>query len=191
VPKPRGGLATSGVWRKHPQNRSDTRRPAGDEGHPQLLLRPSFWGRRPIPRVRSAESDIKLIPPCCRSRHYTLAKDPTRTCELGSNRTSFGHDPLERVRQPAPGPRASGAGDAVSARARAWVPGHGPSRRWTPGAPDMRERLTAQILAERDMLEAWPGFDQEPMLELHLDRVLITLTEARDGQPAGHTVWTP
>jgi hypothetical protein len=30
------------------------------------------------------------------------------------------------------------------------------------------------------------------MLELHLDRVLITLTEAQeDGLPAGHTVWTP
>ena len=31
---------------------------------------------------------------------------------------------------------------------------------------------------------------QEPMLELHLDRVLVMLTEAGDGLPAGHTVWT-
>jgi hypothetical protein len=55
----------------------------------------------------------------------------------------------------------------------------------------LRSRLTNQILSERDMAEPWPGFDQEPMLELHLDRVLITLTEGRDGLPAGHTVWTP
>ena len=55
----------------------------------------------------------------------------------------------------------------------------------------LRERLTTQILAERALAEPWPGFDQEPMLELHLDRVLITLTEARDGLPAGHTAWIP
>jgi len=53
----------------------------------------------------------------------------------------------------------------------------------------LRERLTTQVLAERGMPQPWPGFDQEPMLELHLDRVLITLTEARDGLPAGHTLW--
>jgi hypothetical protein len=55
----------------------------------------------------------------------------------------------------------------------------------------LRERLTNQILAERGLVQPWPGFDQEPMLELHLDRVLITLTAAREGLPAGHTVWTP
>lgn len=55
----------------------------------------------------------------------------------------------------------------------------------------LRERLTSQILAERGLAQPWPGFDQEPMLELHLERVLITLTEARDGLPAGHTIWTP
>lgn len=55
----------------------------------------------------------------------------------------------------------------------------------------LRERLTIQILAERNMAEPWPGYDEEPMLELHLDRVLITLTETRDGLAAGHTVWRP
>jgi hypothetical protein len=55
----------------------------------------------------------------------------------------------------------------------------------------LRERLTNQILAERGLVQPWPGFDQEPMFELHLDRVLITLTEARDGLSAGHTVWRP
>lgn len=54
----------------------------------------------------------------------------------------------------------------------------------------LRERLTNQILVERQLVEPWPGFDLEPMVELHLDRVLITLTGARDGLPAGHTVWT-
>ncbi|HZU73683.1 MAG TPA: hypothetical protein VE990_13015 [Acidimicrobiales bacterium] len=57
--------------------------------------------------------------------------------------------------------------------------------------PSLRERLTAQILAERQLSQPWPGFDREPMLELHVDRLLITLTQARDGLPAGHTVWTP
>ena len=57
--------------------------------------------------------------------------------------------------------------------------------------PPLRERLTAQILTERSMSEPWPGFEKEPMLELHLDRVLVTLTEARDGLTAGHTVWVP
>lgn len=55
----------------------------------------------------------------------------------------------------------------------------------------LRKRLTTQILAERDMAEPWPAFDQEPLIELHLGRVLITLTEDRGGLPAGHTVWTP
>lgn len=57
--------------------------------------------------------------------------------------------------------------------------------------PSLRERLTAQILAERSLAEPWPGFESEPLMELRLDSVLITLTQARDGLPAGHTVWRP
>lgn len=56
--------------------------------------------------------------------------------------------------------------------------------------PGLRERLTAQLLAERHITEPWPGFEAEPLLELHLDRVLITLTQPTQGLPAGHTVWT-
>jgi hypothetical protein len=41
------------------------------------------------------------------------------------------------------------------------------------------------------LAEPWPGSESEPLMELHLDSVLITLTEARDGLPAGHTVWRP
>ncbi len=54
---------------------------------------------------------------------------------------------------------------------------------------DLRERLTTQLLAERSLNEPWPGFEDEPLLELHLERVLVTLTFARDGLPAGHTIW--
>jgi hypothetical protein len=57
--------------------------------------------------------------------------------------------------------------------------------------PPLRESLTEQILAERSLAEPWPGFDSEPLVELHLDSVLITLTEARHGLRAGHTVWRP
>jgi hypothetical protein len=54
----------------------------------------------------------------------------------------------------------------------------------------LRERLTSQLLAERSLSEPWPDFENEPLLELHVERVLVTLTFARDGLPAGHTTWT-
>lgn len=57
--------------------------------------------------------------------------------------------------------------------------------------PALRAELTSQILVERDLAEPWPGFNHEPLLELHLESVLITLTLARDGLPAGHTIWRP
>lgn len=53
----------------------------------------------------------------------------------------------------------------------------------------LRQTLSEQVLAERSMTEPWPGFDDEPLLELHLERVLVTLTFARDGLPGGHTTW--
>lgn len=57
--------------------------------------------------------------------------------------------------------------------------------------PTLREELTAQLLAERGLAEPWPGFESEPLVEFHLESVLITLTQARDSLPAGHTVWRP
>jgi hypothetical protein len=45
-----------------------------------------------------------------------------------------------------------------------------------------------QVLAERDG-KAWPGFDEDLVFELSLERCLLVLTEA-DGQfPAGPTIW--
>jgi hypothetical protein len=54
---------------------------------------------------------------------------------------------------------------------------------------ELREQLTTQLLAERSLNEPWPGFENEPLLEFQLARVLVTLTFARDGLPAGHTIW--
>jgi hypothetical protein len=53
----------------------------------------------------------------------------------------------------------------------------------------LRQALMARILADRDLDELWPGFEDEALLELGVDRCLVTLTRARDGLPAGHTTW--
>jgi hypothetical protein len=57
--------------------------------------------------------------------------------------------------------------------------------------PPLQESLTEQILPERSLAEPWPASSLSRLMELHLHSVLITLTEARDGLPAGHTVWRP
>ena len=54
---------------------------------------------------------------------------------------------------------------------------------------DLRDRLTQQLLAERNLAEPWPGFDDEALLELRVERVLVTLTLPDHGLPAGHSVW--
>jgi hypothetical protein len=51
------------------------------------------------------------------------------------------------------------------------------------------EPLTAQFLAERHLAEPWPGFDDQALIEFRIAGCLLTLTEAREGFPAGHTVW--
>ena len=51
----------------------------------------------------------------------------------------------------------------------------------------LREALRGQLLAERDLEEPWPGFE---LVEFRLDRCLITLTQPREGFPAGHTTWS-
>jgi hypothetical protein len=55
--------------------------------------------------------------------------------------------------------------------------------------PELRTTLTAQFLAERKMTEPWPGFEDQVLIEFGIDRCLLTLTEARDGFPKGHTIW--
>ena len=56
--------------------------------------------------------------------------------------------------------------------------------------PRLRSALTAQFLRERRLPEPWPGFNEQVLVEFTVERCLVTLTEARDGLPAGHTVWS-
>lgn len=51
------------------------------------------------------------------------------------------------------------------------------------------DRVAAQFLAEREMESRWPGFEDQTLVEFDIERCLLTLTLARDGLPAGHTVW--
>ena len=55
--------------------------------------------------------------------------------------------------------------------------------------PALRAGLTKQALAERNLEEPWPGFDDQAVIEFGIERCLLTLTQARDGLPPGHTVW--
>jgi hypothetical protein len=55
--------------------------------------------------------------------------------------------------------------------------------------PDLRATLTEQFLAERELTQPWPGFDSQALVEFKVDRVLLTLTDARAGFPTGHTPW--
>jgi hypothetical protein len=45
-----------------------------------------------------------------------------------------------------------------------------------------------QVLAERDG-KVWPGFDEEAIFELSLERCLLMLTQADEHFPAGATIW--
>jgi hypothetical protein len=45
-----------------------------------------------------------------------------------------------------------------------------------------------QVLAERDG-QVWPGFDEEAIFELGIERCLLTLTQASGPFPAGPTIW--
>ena len=51
------------------------------------------------------------------------------------------------------------------------------------------ERMVrARVLTERDG-KVWPGFDQEVVFELRVERVLLMLTQAAAPFPAGPTIW--
>ncbi|HSZ43660.1 MAG TPA: hypothetical protein VK817_27150 [Trebonia sp.] len=55
--------------------------------------------------------------------------------------------------------------------------------------PDVRRMVRDQLLAERDGV-LWPGFDDQVMFELGIERCLLTRTRAGDdGFSAGPTVW--
>ena len=49
--------------------------------------------------------------------------------------------------------------------------------------------VRAQVLAERDG-KVWPGFDEEAIFELSLERCLLMLTQPDSHFPAGPTIWT-
>jgi hypothetical protein len=51
------------------------------------------------------------------------------------------------------------------------------------------DAVRRQVLTERDG-KAWPGFDEELIFELSLERCLLVLTEADDRFAAGPTIWT-
>ena len=54
--------------------------------------------------------------------------------------------------------------------------------------PAIRDRVSAQFLAERNVTEL-PGLDEQALFEFIIDRCLLTLTAAMAGFPAGPTVW--
>jgi hypothetical protein len=56
--------------------------------------------------------------------------------------------------------------------------------------PQLRTSLTAQFLREHHLDEPWPEFDDQALVEFRVERCLVTLTEAREGLPAGHTIWS-
>jgi hypothetical protein len=51
------------------------------------------------------------------------------------------------------------------------------------------DRVAAQFLAEREIPSRWPGFETQILFEFDLERCLVTLTQAGQDLPAGHTVW--
>ena len=51
------------------------------------------------------------------------------------------------------------------------------------------ERIASQLLTERALPDRWPDFDAQVLFELLIERCLLTLTQAGEGFPAGHTIW--
>jgi hypothetical protein len=51
------------------------------------------------------------------------------------------------------------------------------------------EQVATQMLTERSTTERWTGFESQILFEFRVERCLLTLTQAADGFPAGHTVW--
>jgi hypothetical protein len=52
----------------------------------------------------------------------------------------------------------------------------------------LRGVVRARVLTERDG-QVWPGFDEEVMFELGIERALLMLTQAGGPFPAGPTIW--
>jgi hypothetical protein len=54
--------------------------------------------------------------------------------------------------------------------------------------PGVDRVVRGQVLAEREGA-VWPGFDEEVVFELAMDRCLLMLTQAEGAFPAGSTIW--
>ncbi len=54
--------------------------------------------------------------------------------------------------------------------------------------PEVGRVVRGQVLAERDG-KVWPGFGEEVIFELGIERCLLMLTQAEGAFPAGPTVW--
>ena len=54
--------------------------------------------------------------------------------------------------------------------------------------PKTAGTVRGQVLAERDG-KVWPGFEEEVIFELSIERCLLVLTQADDHFPAGPTIW--
>jgi len=64
-------------------------------------------------------------------------------------------------------------------------------RHHLPAVPVRRKRRRQRRPggpAERDG-QVWPGFDEEPIFELGIERCLLMLTQAGGPFPAGPTIW--
>jgi hypothetical protein len=69
----------------------------------------------------------------------------------------------------------------------AWPSGAG--RATEVADPGVDRVVRGQVLAEREGA-VWPGFDEEVIFELALDRCLLMLTQAAGAFPAGPTIWS-
>lgn len=55
-------------------------------------------------------------------------------------------------------------------------------------AREVTDPALQRVLTERDG-RVWPGFDEEAIFELGIERVLLMLTQADGPWPAGPTIW--
>jgi hypothetical protein len=53
----------------------------------------------------------------------------------------------------------------------------------------LRQTIDAVFLAERDMRERPPGFDEQDLFELHIDTCLLTRTKGHGDWEPRHTFW--
>ena len=49
--------------------------------------------------------------------------------------------------------------------------------------------IADQFLAERELKAPWAGFEEQALIEFEIEQCLLTLTDARDAFPKGHTIW--